>query len=150
MHLTLLFLVALASDPLLQTWTTRTGLSLAVPEKGHLQPAEGGVALVGSGISLLLSPASGDTPLQAAIDAQLAPFLITGSPKPTPRKLSCTLGGKPATCLEATVEVAPGASLRLLAGHRPNTDWTAVCLQRAKADTALCDAVLKVDMSTPR
>lgn len=147
MHFSVLLLAALASDPLLQTWTTRTGLSLAVPEEGHMQPAEGGVALVGSGISLLLSPASGDSPLQAALDAQLAPFLIAGSPKPTPRKLSCTLGGKPATCLEATVEVAPGASLRLLAGHRPNTDWTAVCLQRAKADTSLCDAVLQADPS---
>ena len=144
----LLLLPAFASDPLLESWRTRTGLPLEVPEAVRLQPAEGGIALVGPGVSLLLAPAGGDTPLQAALDAQLAPFLMAGSPAPTPQEGACTLGGQAARCLEATVEVVPGARLHLRAAHRPSTDWVAVCLRRSSASAELCEAVVKASASS--
>ena len=136
--------LAAAQDPLLETWCTRTGLVLQASDGVQVQPAEGGVALVGHGVSLLLAPARGDSPVQAALDGQLAPFVMAGATAPVSRPVSCTIGGQAAACLEAVIEMAPGATMRLLAGHRGDADWTVVCLQRSKADGALCDGVVKV------
>ena len=136
--------LASAQTPLLDTWMTRTGLSLQPTAGVQVQPAEGGMALVGAGVSLLLAPAHEKSPLEAALKGQVAPFEQAGGKASTPISVPCSLGGAPASCLEAVVEVAPGASMRLLAAHRKGADWSAVCLQRRKASTALCDAVIQV------
>ena len=136
---------ASAQDSLLETWRTRTGLVLQQSEGVQIQPAAGGMAMVGRGVSLLLSPATAAEPLQAALKAQYAPFTQAGGTASPARAVSCSLGGAPATCLTVTVEVTPGASMRLLAAHRAGSDWTAVCLQRNRADATLCDAVIRID-----
>lgn len=136
--------VASAQTPLLDTWKTRTGLPLQPMAGVQVQPAEGGMALVGAGVSLLLAPAHEKNPLEGALKGQLAPFEQAGGKASAPVSVACTLGGAPASCLEAVVEVAPGASMRVLAAHRTGADWSAVCLQRRKASTALCDAVIEI------
>ena len=136
--------LATAGNPLLETWNTRTGLTLHAADGVQVQPAEGGVALVGRGVSLLLAPAKGDAPARSALEGQLAPFLMAGATAPKASSTACTIGGQAASCLEATIEMAPGASMRILAGHRSDADWTVVCLQRSQAASALCDGVLQV------
>ncbi|HCH65298.1 MAG TPA: hypothetical protein DFR83_21005, partial [Deltaproteobacteria bacterium] len=70
---------ASAADPLFETWKARTGLALQRTEGVQAQPAEGGMALVGRGVSLLLSPAAEPKPLQAALKAQFEPFVQAGA-----------------------------------------------------------------------
>lgn len=129
------------SAPTLAAWALRTGVSLATP--AHVQPAPDGegLALVDRKVGLALVPASTESPARSALDAQLAPFLAVGIAAPEVRTVPCRLVGRAAECLAATLDVAPGASLRLLAGSVG--DWAAVCLDRGGAVERICGPVIQ-------
>lgn len=140
-----LLLVPLAlaepSTELVDVWRRRTGLPLVIDASVRAQPAEGGMALVGKGVSLLLAPAASDRPLHAALQGQLAPFVQAGSKATALREVPCTMASGVARCIETSVELAPGASMRLVAAHREGSDWTATCLVRSTASAGLCAGV---------
>lgn len=135
------------SAPTLAVWALRTGVTLATP--AHVQPAPDGegLALVDRKVGLALVPAAAETPARSALDAQLAPFLAAGVPAPEVLTVPCRLVGAPAECLAATLEVAPGASLRLLAGSA--ADWAAVCLDRGGAVDRICGPVIQAVAASP-
>lgn len=143
----LLFVPIAFADPsteLVDAWRRRTGLPLVIDASVRPQPAEGGVALVGRGVSLLLAPAAADRPLHTALQGQLAPFVQAGSKATALREVPCTMGGGGAVCMETSVELAPGASMRLVAAHREGADWTATCLVRSSASVGLCEGAFAV------
>lgn len=137
-----LFATVTATTPV-EAWSARTGQPLSVPDDVRVQPLPGGIALVGVGVALQLASGDEDGAVEAVVEEQLAPFRQAGSTVPDPKPVACTVGGAATTCLGVTVEVVPGATLRVLAGQRPGADWTATCLQRSSASSSLCDLVVK-------
>ena len=137
----------LAQDggPSLSTWSTRTGVALAsIPDTRAQDGGDGSLVGAGRGTSLLLSTDVAPGAARRALDAQLAPFLAAGIAAPPVTDTPCTVAGQASTCLTATLQVAPGASMRLLAGHADVDGWTAVCLDRKGVDRwpAPCDGVI--------
>jgi hypothetical protein len=129
---------ALAAPADLTAWSARTGLALSAPARGATQQTPEGLALVGSGESLLLADAKGDGALDAALAAMWAPFVEMGIARPTPTDRACMVAGRATTCRSATVQVAPGAALHLLAGKPEGADWLLVCLDRDPARPGPC------------
>lgn len=135
--------LALAAPPDLAAWATRTGLPLQRPATGAVQQTPDGLALVGAGESLLLADGSGPAALDAALAAMWAPFVASGIARPTPTDAPCAVGPTPATCRSASLEVAPGATLHLLAGQPADADWLLVCLDRAPERPGACAGLLE-------
>lgn len=130
--------VALASPTDLAAWSARTGLELAVPAGGHVQDTPDGVALVGAGESLLLTDGKGTEGADAALARMWAPFVATGVATPIPAAVPCQVGDTATTCRSATLEIAPGATLSLLAGQPAGADWVVVCLDRDPTRPGVC------------
>ena len=129
---------ATAAPADLTAWSARTGLALSSPTVGATQQTPDGLALVGAGESLLLADSKGDGALDTALAAMWAPFVEMGIARPTPTDEACVVGGVPTTCRSAVVEVAPGATLHLLAGQPDGADWLLVCLDRDPARPGPC------------
>ena len=134
--------VVLAAPPELAAWTARTGLELAVPPGGHVQDTPDGLALVGPGESLLLTDGQGSAGADAALSRLWAPFVASGIAAPTPADAPCRIRDAAATCRSATLEVAPGATLGLIAGQPPGADWVLVCLDRDPRRPGVCAGVI--------
>lgn len=129
---------AFAAPADLAAWSARTGLALSAPTAGATQQTPEGLALVGAGESLLLSDAHGADALDAALASMWAPFVEMGIARPTPSDQPCIVAGVATTCRSATVEVAPGAALHLLAGRPADADWLLVCLDRDRSQPGPC------------
>ncbi|MCB9779831.1 MAG: hypothetical protein H6742_14795 [Alphaproteobacteria bacterium] len=117
-----------SADEDLSAWSTRTGVALAsVPETQARPFEDGGMVVAGKGTSLVLRLASSPREL---LDDQVAPFAEVGVRAPEWTQVACTVSGEPTTCLTGVLQVAPGASMRLLAGTSPADGFTAACLDR--------------------
>jgi len=138
----LLTAFALAAPSELAAWSARTGLELAVPPGGHVQDTPDGLALVGSGESLLLTDGKGIEGADAALARMWAPFVASGVATPTPAEVACQVGDTATTCRSARLEIAPGATLALLAGQPPGADWVLVCLDRDPRRPGVCAGLI--------
>lgn len=140
------FSVAIAASPgpeALAAWSKRTGVALPAPDA--LRAEGDGLVLLAPGESLLLAPADGpptDARLDAALAAQAAPFEEAGLAMGPALSAACSVAGQPARCRQAVLEVAPGATLSLLAAQAPGADWHLVCLDRRPAEAGPCAALL--------
>lgn len=142
-HLLLHPALAASPDPRVAEWESRTGGALVLDETTRLEPGLGGSLVVaGPGTSLFLLLDSSEGAARKALDAQIAPFTQAGIRAPTVAEVACTVAGTAATCLTATLEVAPGAAMRLLAGQSLEDGFTAVCLDRKGAWAAPCQGVI--------
>lgn len=132
-----------ASPADVAAWATRIGVPLAVPDGVQALVVDGGLVLADRGQALVIEPVAGDDPVAAALDRQARPFLEAGVPRPAFTEAPCRVAGVVATCKEATLVVAPGSSLRLLAGQ--GTGFTAICLDRRPRGTVprVCAGVVE-------
>lgn len=130
--------LAFASADLLAAWSARTGLDLTANPGANAQDTPDGLALVGSGESLLFAEGTGSGAADGALAKMWAPFVATGIAAPTPTDVACRIGDRDATCRGATLAVAPGANLHLLAGQPEGADWLLVCLDRDLARPGPC------------
>lgn len=131
---------AMGAPPALDAWSARTGLALSVPLGGAAQPTADGLALVGAGESLLLADAAEQDALDTALASMWSPFVEMGIPRPAPTDRPCRVLGVPSICRTATIQVAPGAALDLLAGRPAGADWLLVCLDRDPERPGPCGA----------
>lgn len=141
---------AQADDPgaPLDTWSTRTRGALVLDATTQVASGPSGTLVVaGAGTSLVLSPEVDEDAPRRALDAQLAPFEQAGIARPAVTQVDCRVAGQPATCLATTLVVAPGATMRLLAGRAALDGYTAICLDRKGREDwpAPCAGVIGTD-----
>lgn len=148
--LPLLLLFPLAFANPLDTWSTRVGHALVVPQEARVLPQGETLVLADRGQGLVLQPAAGSDPVARALEEQVEPFRSAGVKVPAASEVACRVAGAAGSCRQIRLEVAPGATLHLLAGLSPDRTWTAVCLDRRAtgATPAVCASVVEVS-ATP-